>query len=182
MKIIQHVMIVTVCAVIAIVWYQCDIKTLRQDLVLANLQEYNYQQQMKILLRQEFELEERVAQFSKVQNTLNEWQKKFIKYDDLKKLITTIKSMGRAEKLNFQTFDQAFASKDNNYHKQTFKIVMTGEYAPTATFIKQIAKLPWIVVVGDFTISRFEQSDFTPSLLTELNIDVYHLSDNKKIF
>jgi Tfp pilus assembly protein PilO len=168
----DRVIIGLICTVLVGVWYEFDIAGLRQQYLFTKHQEQNLLAEHKNLLHQQMMLEESVGQYAAVENGLNEWQKKFIKARDLKKLVIAIKAIGKANKLQFRAFDAATLVKENNYLKQSFQAIIVGDYLETANFIKQIAKLPWIVVVGDFAILPYVQQGL---MQTQIKLNVYYL-------
>lgn len=171
-----HYLIISfICVVIVSVVYEKDISALRYQYINTKLEEQILQAQSKDLAYRQLTLEEEVAQFAEVKVMLKEWQDKFIKYRDLEELTKEIKKVGRMNKLHFTLFKQGAAVKINDYVKQPFYLAVTGNYGQISQFIKQIAKLPWLVIVGDFTVSRSLQTDSHKPLSTELELDVYYL-------
>ncbi len=169
-----------ICFVIAGVVYMHDIAALRYQFNNSKEQEQALLAESKALAYRQILLEEELAQFAEVKVMLKEWQNKFIKYRDLDELVKEIRKAGRMNKLHFALFKQGQGVKVNDYIKQPFYVAVTGNYLQTAQFIKQIAKLPWIVIVGDFTISRSLQANTKRPLATELELDVYYLDLKKR--
>lgn len=77
------------------------------------------------------------------------------------------------------------------YAKVPIKVVVVGSYHQLADFISQIANMPWIVSVGDFTISSdsqnpslgdklAKQAELQHLLTAEMTLDVYHVPESKQ--
>lgn len=77
-----------------------------------------------------------------------------------------------------------------SFDKVSIKVVVVGKYHQLADFISQLANLPWIVAIGDFTISNENQSTLlgeslakqaeAQHLLTaEMMLDVYNTPESK---
>ncbi len=164
-----------ICVALAVFVYVHDIAELRQQYVSGKETQQRLAMQSKALNYRQMLLEEEVAQFNEVKVVLKEWQNKFIKYRDLNKLVKEIRTMGRMNKLNFSLFKPGQGVQENDYIKQPFYVVVTGNYVQTAQFIKQIAKLPWIVIIGNFTVSRVLQTNTIQPLSTEIELDVYYM-------
>lgn len=76
------------------------------------------------------------------------------------------------------------------FNKVPIKVVVVGNYHQLADFISQLANMPWIVAIGNFTISNENQTALlgetlakqavTQHLLSaELALDVYHTGASK---
>lgn len=76
------------------------------------------------------------------------------------------------------------------FDKIPIKVVVVGNYHQLADFISQVANMPWIVAVGNFTISNenavtllgetlAKQADTQHLLSAELTMDVYHIGESK---
>jgi Tfp pilus assembly protein PilO len=175
----HFVIIGFICAVIAGLVYMHDIAELRQQFIKSKQEQQALVAESKALAYRQLLLEEEVAQFVEVKVMLKEWQDKFIKYRDLDELVKEIRKAGRMNKLHFTLFKPGQDVKVNDYIKQPFYVAVTGNYTQTAQFIKQIVKLPWIVIVGNFTVSRVLQTNTNRPLSTELELDVYYLNLKK---
>jgi type IV pilus assembly protein PilO len=82
------------------------------------------------------------------------------------------------------------SSKAVSYAKMPIKVVVVGTYHQIADFISQVANMPAIVVIGDFTISNenqnsllgekmAKQADAQHLLTGEMTLNVYHLPESK---
>ncbi len=130
-----------------------------REWVFAKKQEQMLQRQLQTLYQKEIALEEEMAQIPRTKSALSEWQKKFIKYDDINKLSNEIMAMGKRDQLQVLSFyPDSSVMLENNYFRQSFKMTLNGNYRQIARFIEQIAALPWTVVVGNFSlvIASFE--------------------------
>lgn len=76
------------------------------------------------------------------------------------------------------------------FAKVPIKVVLVGTYHQIADFISQVANMPSIIVIGDFTISNessnallgeklAKQAEAQHLLSAEMTLDVYHTLENK---
>lgn len=76
------------------------------------------------------------------------------------------------------------------FAKVPIKVVLVGTYHQIADFISQVANMPSIIVIGDFTISKessnallgeklAKQAEAQHLLSAEMTLDVYHTLENK---
>lgn len=169
-EIMRHIIILLICMATAVVWYRYDIAGLRQTNAFLKGQEANLKEQANILIHRQELLEDLVVQFSEVKDVLTHWQDKFIKDRNLKELILEIKAIGHENKLYFKVFSPKMTTKENNYSKQPFDVVIIGNYVQTKRFIDQITRLPWMVVINDLRITRPYGYHV---LVTQMELDVY---------
>ncbi len=164
-----------VCAVILILVYWQDILPLKRELVFSKQQEKLLTEQLQNLYYQETSLEEKMGELPEANTTLNEWQKKFIKYSDSSKLLKEVVIISKKDNLQVRSFDSISLNYENNYWKQSFKMVLIGDYGQIAQFIEQIGNLPWTVVVGNFSLSRLFPNETSQLFSTELELSLlYH--------
>ncbi len=173
----RALLILLVCGIMLYAGYYVDIAALQKQLAVSQQEEKSIKQEIDTLLYRQLALEERLAEFPVVKRKLDEWQRKFIKAKDLRQLLNEILAMGKTEKLQFHFFGPSRAVKEDTlYGKLPFRVAVLGGYIETAHFINQVAHLPWLVVIGDFTLVKFLQNDTQTLFATELVLDIYYLT------
>src|SRR5579872_2974078 len=132
---LRYFLIVLICTMIVMAGYWQDILPLRHELVLSKQQEQQFLQQLQKLYYQEILLEEKMGELPETKSKLNEWQKKFIKQDDMSKLLNEIMAISKRDQLQIKFFDAESIIQENNYVKQPFKIILVGDYSHIAQFV-----------------------------------------------
>lgn len=161
-----------ICAVIVVLAFWKVLLPTGREWLLAKQQEQVLRRQLQTLYQKGISLEEEMAQIPRTRSALSEWQKKFIKYDDMNKLSKEIMAMGKRDQLQVLSFyPNSSVMKEKNYFRQSFRMTLNGSYTQIAHFIEQVATLPWTVVVGNFLLARV--SDEVCSV--EMVLYVYYL-------
>ncbi|MEO8401879.1 MAG: type 4a pilus biogenesis protein PilO [Gammaproteobacteria bacterium] len=168
-------MIAMICGIILFCGYWFDIAELKNQLNVSETVELTLKKEINSLLYAQVYLEENNAELPQIKAMLKEWQAKLIKSKDLLSLLKQIIRTGRANNLHINFFTSDPEVKEDNYFKTPFKLMVVGDYMQTANFIYQVANLPWIVVVGDFTVAKMYQDTRSKLFSTELNLEVYYL-------
>lgn len=172
----QHYFLITFISLIIIILIYCqDILPLRKELAFSYSQEKKLTQQLRGLYYQEMLLEGKMADIPGTKTTLSEWQKKFIKQDDINKLIGEIIAICKRDKLQIKLFNAGLTAKENNYTKQPLTLILSGNYGQISRFVEQIANLPWTVMVGDFALSKQSEDE---NYLTQMELYIYYHSKN----
>ncbi|HSW69059.1 MAG TPA: type 4a pilus biogenesis protein PilO [Gammaproteobacteria bacterium] len=171
----HYLLIMFVCASVVVFVYLQDILPLRRELISGREQREQLRQQLQKLYYQETSLEEKMAKLPETKIMLNEWQKKFIKYSDSDKLLKEIIAVSKRDHLQIKSLNSSALGRENDYLKQSFKIVLEGDYQQVAHFIGQLGNLPWTVVIGSFSLSRL-LSDAGQLFSGELEFSVYYLN------
>lgn len=76
------------------------------------------------------------------------------------------------------------------FDKVPIKVVVVGNYHQIADFVSQLANMPWIISIGNFTVSNESQTGLLGEamakqaqdqhlLTAELALDVYHTGESK---
>jgi len=179
-----------VCVVVFYFGYRWDLSSLGTSLTSNRQQESDLKNQLETVISKEATIRDYTSQYSDFQLLLNQWQKKMIRYNELPGLLNDILKMGANYQLYFSLVDPGEDTKEGDYYKVPIKIVAVGSYHQLSEFISQVANLPQILVISDFTISRENKNDelgaklaaeaTEKNLLTaELFLEVYHLPENQ---
>jgi Tfp pilus assembly protein PilO len=167
----RYALVGVVCSLIVFLLYYQDILPLYQELNAAQNQEQQLTQTLRRLYYQETVLEVKMPQLPATKAILNEWQKEFIKRADVDKLLKVMIKTARKNKLTVLLTEAAPIMLAGNYPRQPFKFVLRGDYVQLIDFIKQIANLPWLVIVN-----RFALNELSPSLFSaDVEFSVYYL-------
>jgi type IV pilus assembly protein PilO len=171
--------------------YQWDISALRINLSDSIQQEVELKQQIVHDFKKEDLIKHEISQFPGLLNQLDVWQKKLISYSQLPELLNEILKLGAANHLYFNMFDPGDEMKDGLYAKVPLKIRAVGSYQQLGEFISQVANMPVVIEVGDFSISSETRNDMLggklaqqaaqAGLLTgEFTFLIYHMIEKPK--
>src|SRR5437879_5577436 len=169
----RYFLIMLICLPIIVLFYWQDILPLRQELLTIQQQEQQLTSELQKLYNQENSLEGKMAELPQTRTLLNEWQKKFIKFGDIDKLLREIIAISKRNKLIIKLFDAEAVIQESSYVKQPFKIALVGDYKHTTQFIEQMASLPWTVVIGNFSLVKTSSDEYT----TDLEFYVYYFKN-----
>ncbi len=168
---IRYVLISLACTLLVFLLYYQDILPLYQELNAAQKQEQQLIQTLQKLYYQENVLEVKMPQLPATKAILNEWQKEFIKRADSDKLLKVIIKTAKKNKLTILLTESESITQENKYLRQPFKFMLRGDYGQIVDFIKQIANLPWLVIVN-----RFILNELSPPLFSaDVEFSVYYL-------
>ena len=162
------VMIALICLIVFFIGYKWDIAALQKKLSLAETQEKDLKLQYENVIKKQLEANAQVIHFNEMRIVLTEWQKKLISYNDLPELLNQVLKIGNNNALYFSLFDPAPAVEANNYEKLPINIIAAANYHQFADFLSQIANLPWIVVIDNFTITNDNKDDVLGAKLAEI--------------
>ena len=159
--------------------YWQDILPLKQRLLTSQQNEEKLTRQLHELVYQELALEDKMGQLPATKARLTEWQKRFIKKNDLNTLLKEIVALGKLDNLRVQLFTLTVPNQERNYVKQPIKVGVIGDYNQITHFINHIASLPWLVVVGNFLLLKVPSDSIAPLFSAELEFDIYYLTSTK---
>src|SRR3990167_3336316 len=162
------IMIAFICLIVFFIGYKWDIAALQKKLSLAETQEKDLKLQYENVIKKQLEANAQVSHFNEMRIVLTEWQKKLISYNDLPELLNQVLKIGNNNALYFSLFDPAPAVEANNYEKLPINIIAAANYHQFADFLSQIANLPWIVVIDNFTITNDNKGDALGAKLAEI--------------
>lgn len=177
-----------VCAVVFYLGYWLDTSSLNEDLENTQRKEEDIKEQLKLVISKEEMTKNELSQFDMLEKLLSQWQKRMITYSELPEILNQILKIGATNHLHFSLFNPGQEVKEGSYLKVPIKVIAVGSYHQLGDFISQVANLPWIVVVGDFTLSKENKNDVlgaklaeqatAENLLTaELTLEVYHFGE-----
>jgi type IV pilus assembly protein PilO len=165
--------------------YYFDLTKLSRHVLSLRQQENSIKQQLEIVYSKKAAVESEIAQLPALNDTLLVWQAKLAKPKDLAELLHQILKIGVVNQLQFVFFNPGTERAEGIYSSQPLKIVVVGNYHEIANFVSQIANMPTIVVVKNFTVIKGDAAALsgatvtTPStgdhLTAEFTLEVYHL-------
>lgn len=178
----------------AVVFYLCyswDISSISSKLMNAKQKEVDLQQQLQFSIEKQNDLKNEISQSDKINSTLLQWQNKLVTYNELPQLINDILKIGSTNGVEFPLFSPLQQVKVDIYYKIPIKVVAVGNYHQLANFFSQVANMPLIVAINNFSITTEIKNDLigtqlakvaaTENLLTaEFNLEVYYLADKTK--
>ncbi|MFZ2315053.1 MAG: type 4a pilus biogenesis protein PilO [Gammaproteobacteria bacterium] len=172
--------------------YRWHLASLVKVLSNAKQQEVELKQQYEMVIAKESILKQELADFPMLQRTLTQWKEKLITYSELPELINDILKLGANNHLNFSHFNPEEEKRADYqaaiYYKTPIKMIAVGSYHQLADFVSQVANLPNVVVIGDFSISNENTNDMlgeklaaqanAENLLTaDITFEVYYLRE-----
>lgn len=180
-----------ICAGFFYLGYLFDVVDLDKKLNNTKTKMNDLNQQIELVIGKQNKMKNAVASLDESKRTLNQLQKQVINYNDIPQLLNEILKIGANEQIHFSLFSPDKDVSANAYFKIPIHILAVGSYHQLADFISQVANLPWIVVIGDFTISNDYKNDVLGSKLAEfaaaqnlltadLKLEVYHYAKNNQ--
>lgn len=161
------IVIALVCVVVFYIGYKWDIAALQKKLQTSHSEESNLKLEYESIIKKQSDAKIKLAHFNESRVLLNEWQKKLITYNQLPELLNQILKIGNNNSLYFSLFEPGEAVNDNHYQKIPIKVIAAANYHQIADFVSQIANLPWIVVIDNFTISNENKNSVLGTKLAE---------------
>lgn len=185
----QSIVYVIVFAIVFYFGYRWDIASIQDALQASQQQETDLKQQYEASVSKAAAIKNDLDQSAALMDLISKWKSKLVVHSNLPELLNEILKTGANNNLYFSLFSPGDEVKTDNYTRVPIKVVAIGSYQQLSQFISQVVNMPWIVVVGDFVISRGTKtegadakSDSSNSdvLTAEMTLDVYYLSGTKK--
>lgn len=162
---------ILLCAGLFFAGYVFDISPLNKSRHQALQQHTNLEQQLELLSRQQLSLEEKQSRFSEVEQSLLESEDKLIKPDDLQALLKEIRRTTVADQLTVTTLTLGEEKLGKYYSEVPIYLMVSGSFDQAAKLIADIAALPWLVVVQDFTVLKWDEN-----VSMKLILKIYHVT------
>lgn len=181
-----------------------------QSLSRAHQQEVDLKQQIEFIVQKNQAIKSEVSRLPKLQAELVKWKRQLVNYNDLPDLLNQILKLGADNSLFFSSFtpgdsvkvavaeagaasaqsDPPASTANISFDKVPIKVVVVGTYHQLAAFISQLANLPLIVAIENFTVSNesqatllgeslAKQAEARHLLTAELTLDVYNAPASK---
>jgi len=147
--------------------YLLDLSSLQSSLSSQQQQETNLKQQLKIAIDKEIQEENDLANLPLLQLQLTQWQKTIITHAKLPELLNEILKIGGNNYLYFSQFNPSSKQKNGHYFTIPIKIIVVGNYHQLARFASEIANMPWIVAINNFSISNENKTDLLGNKLAK---------------
>lgn len=165
--------------------YLWNISNLNEELVAEKKKQQEIEQQFPFVFAKQAEVKKQTSQFSKLEDTLKQWENKFLTYSAIPQLINDILKFGAANHLYFTLFTPGKEIKDGHYIKLPIKVIVVGNYNDTANFLSQIANLASIVIIGNFVLSSEEKNNLTSNtsgklLTSEIVLEAYYIANTNE--
>lgn len=156
---LRAVLIGIICLVVFYLGYIIDFSTMGPRLEKAKQQEEDLKQQFNSLFTNEADLKAELQKYPLLTNAINQWQNKLIASKDLSELLNDILKIGAQNGLIFTSFNPEPEQKKSNYNSIPIKAVILGSYDQISSFISQVANMPRLVSIGNFTLSKEHTKD-----------------------
>lgn len=167
--------------------YLWDFSALNRQIASGKQQEQDLKIQVEALIDDLADLNDEISQLPKLKEMLQTWQAKLVKPSELPDLLNEILKVGTNNQLQFDLFNPGAEVKEDLYYQVPIKTIVTGDYNQIASFLSQVANMPWIVVIDNFVINKgqnklyekkiAEQPGYANRLTAEITLEVYHLAE-----
>jgi type IV pilus assembly protein PilO len=166
------------------------LSTITSELEANKKKESELKSQIKSLIIKEQLIKAEVAQSHHLQSLLLQWKDELTTRKNLPELINAILKIGANNNIYFAAFNPDTEIPSNAYIKVPINVVIVGNYHQIGNFISQVANLPTIVSIGNFTLSTehkidvlgkqlFDQAIAHNLLTADFNFEIYFLSEKK---
>jgi type IV pilus assembly protein PilO len=166
--------------------YRFDLVRLSQQVLTVQQQEKALKQQLEIVYSKKLAIEDEISQLPALKKLLGIWKGKLAKPKELPELLHQILKVGVTNDLQFVLFNPGDEQVEGKYSNQPIKVVAVGNYHQIANFVSQVANLPTIVVVKNFSVTKGDTTatastaTAVPSavhdhLTAEFLLEVYHI-------
>lgn len=178
-----------ICAVFFYLGYLLDITDLDKELNNSKDKANDLKQQIQLIIEKQNIIKNEVSHLGQSKLMLNQLQKQIVNFNNIPQLLNEILKLGANNQLHFSLFSPEKDASANTYYKLPIHVIVVGSYHQLAGFLSQVANLPWIVVIGDFTISNNFKNDVLGAklaeqavaqnlLMADLKLEVYHHAQN----
>ena len=187
----RGLIILLLCAVVFYLGFYLDLSSMNNKLTSEKNTENDLKQQIKLVVDKESQVTHSLSRFDAMTTLQQQWQKSIINHANLPELLNEILKIGANNNLHFSHFSPGNPIKEGSYLKIPIKIVVAGDYHQVSSFMSQIANLPWIVVIGNFSLSTqnkaevlgaelAKEADTQKWLTTLLQLEVYYIAEKSK--
>ncbi len=160
--------VVLLFAIVFYIGYAWDLAGLKTKIANNHQQEDTIKQQLALVISQEEATKHFVSELWNFQSSLNRWKKKLITHVQLPELLNEILKYGSGNHIYFDLFNPGDETMEQQYVKIPIKVIAIGTYHQLADFISQVANMPWIVVVSNFTISSKDDTNALGTQMAEI--------------
>lgn len=124
---------------------------------------------LETLIQQKTRTSKAIAQRSALQQKLDYLNQTMALHADSSALLNDLLTKGNHNQLYFRLFDPVSQTAEKGYKKITLKIVAVGSYHHLASFLSEIANMPHLIVIDQFSISKEKiESRLTAELVLKL--------------
>ena len=190
-KSIKVVILIMASLCVIFLVYFFDFKNLNNKFTANEEKIASIKEQYRSLLHKQFMLANETAEFNNLTLSYNALKKQIVPYSRLNKVIDEILKIGSSNNIYFSNFNPNDEIKKGTYIVVPIKINGVGSYPQLARFLSQIASVPYVIFIGDFTIANSSvaksptstsatTSDTTVTngnmLTADFNMEVYSLA------
>lgn len=155
----QSIIFVTIFLLVFLVGYYWDITALKVNLQKVGQEELDLKEQLQMVIKKEADLKHELTSEPKIKAILTEWKSKLINPKNLSTLMNDILKIGADNHIFFTLFNPTPEIASDKYHKIPVKVIAVGSYNQLAAFISQVANMPYLVVINQFTFSNENKAD-----------------------
>jgi type IV pilus assembly protein PilO len=117
-------------------------------------QQQDLKAQLEGLLDKNMDLNNELSQLTALKQAIQDWQGKLVKPNGVSDLLNDVIKAGTANQLQFDLFSPAPPVKEGDYSKVIINTTVSGSYNQIAVFFSQLANLPMLIEIDNFTISK----------------------------
>ena len=158
--------------------YFIDLVPMQEQVRSSDQQQEDLKQQFKVSLDQTVSITNSIQLLPKLQELLSLWEHRFISTAELPTLLDTILKYGQENGLKFNLFDPGTEMKAGKYTMIPLHINMSGSYDQISSFMSEVANMPKMVIVGNFSLlNENMDEELTTANPEPLNSDLTLTSD-----
>lgn len=162
----QSMIFLIIFLIVFYLGYSFDISGLQDDFFAAKKTEKELLQQINSAIEKQQHIKMDVDQLPRYEVLLNQWKARLVEPEKLSELLTEILKAGSDNHLVFADFNPEEKKQDNTYPMIPIGVVVVGTYHQIGNFLSQIANLPQMISIGDFTLSSETKSELLGKKLT----------------
>lgn len=156
-----------------ILLYVLQISSVRDALNKYEAEETNLKAQFTAAMNKQKLAETTLADFNQIKKEYQLWDNKIANSPPILDQINEILKIAAKNNLVFNNFDPQDGVEAGDYYKVPIDVNISSDYHSFARFVSEIANLPSIIVVSNYTININPKASENKNLTTDLYLEVY---------
>ena len=178
----RMIIIGMICCAVFLMGYLFDMADLRDKTVIAGSQESDLIKAIAISNQRQTYIRSEISRLPTLNGLIALWEEKLVRHEKMPDILNDILHIGASNQLQIISFNPSPETKTARYFKVPIKMEAVGTYNQIAGFLSQIANMPKLIALEDFTMTAEEVKAAQPSSGNLVNIaidmNVYFLPDN----
>jgi len=167
--------------------YMWDLSSLSEEWTASHTTRAEIYAQIQKVVRDQINLQKKVAPFYNEEILLKKWQKALIPNGQLAIVLNDILKIASDNNIQFRLFDPGSEIIKDVYGQVPIKVIAVGDYHQLSVLVSKIANMNWAVKIGEFTFTA-ENNKATEKLVqaiaapltAEFNFEVDYLVKKEK--